>query len=202
MNNLQVVEQREVLGKEFKIYGDFENPLFLAKDVAEWIEHSKSDVMLKSVDDNEKVKVNNVYVDGRTGGNGVWFLTEDGLYEVLIQSRKPIAKEFKKEVKKILKTIRQNGMYVTEKLLDNPDLAIQAFTKLKEEREKRKALEIKIESDKPKVLFADAVETSKTTILIGDLAKIIKQNGVDMGQKRLFAWLRENGYLIKRKTNY
>lgn len=130
MNNLQVVEQREVLGKEFKIYGDFENPLFLAKDVAEWIEHSKSDVMLKSVDDNEKVKVNNVYVDGRTGGNGVWFLTEDGLYEVLMQSRKPIAKEFKKEVKKILKTIRQNGMYVTEKLLDNPDLAIQAFTKL------------------------------------------------------------------------
>lgn len=199
MNNLQVVEQREVLGKEFKIYGDFENPLFLAKDVAEWIEHSKSDVMLKSVDDNEKVKVNNVYVDGRTGGNGVWFLTEDGLYEVLMQSRKPIAKEFKKEVKKILKTIRQNGMYVTEKLLDNPDLAIQAFTKLKEEREKRKALEIKIESDKPKVLFADAVETSKTTILIGDLAKIIKQNGVDMGQKRLFTWLRENGYLIKRK---
>ena len=96
MNNLQVVEQREVLGKEFKIYGDFENPLFLAKDVAEWIEHSKSDVMLKSVDDNEKVKVNNVYVDGRTGGNGVWFLTEDGLYEVLMQSRKPIAKEFKK----------------------------------------------------------------------------------------------------------
>ena len=202
MNNLQVVEQREVLGKEFKIYGDFENPLFLAKDVAEWIEHSKSDVMLKSVDDNEKVKVNNVYVDGRTGGNGVWFLTEDGLYEVLMQSRKPIAKEFKKEVKKILKTIRQNGMYVTEKLLDNPDLAIQAFTKLKEEREKRKALEIKIESDKPKVLFADAVETSKTTILIGDLAKIIKQNGIDMGQKRWFAWLRENGYLIKRKTNY
>lgn len=199
MNNLQVVEQREVLGKEFKIYGDFENPLFLAKDVAEWIEHSKSDVMLKSVDDNEKVKVNNVYVDGRTGGNGVWFLTEDGLYEVLMQSRKPIAKEFKKEVKKILKTIRQNGMYVTEKLLDNPDLAIQAFTKLKEEREKRKALETKIESDKPKVLFADAVETSKTTILIGDLAKIIKQNGIDMGQKRLFAWLRENGYLIKRK---
>ena len=96
MNNLQVVEQREVLGKEFKIYGDFENPLFLAKDVAEWIEHSKSDVMLKSVDDNEKVKVNNVYVDGRTGGNGVWSLTEDRLYEVLMQSRKPIAKEFKK----------------------------------------------------------------------------------------------------------
>ena len=198
-NEINVIDERKVLNFDFRVYGDFDNPLFLAKDVAEWIEHSKSDVMLKSVDDNEKVKVNNVYVDGRTGGNGVWFLTEDGLYEVLMQSRKPIAKEFKKEVKKILKTIRQNGMYVTEKLLDNPNLAIQAFTKLKEEREKRKALEIKIESDKPKVLFADAVETSKTTILMGDLAKIIKQNGIDMGQKRLFAWLRENGYLIKRK---
>ena len=202
MNNLQVVEQREVLGKEFKIYGDFENPLFLAKDVAEWIEYSKTgkgayDVskMLNTVDDIEKLS-GTIFVSGQN--REMRFLTEDGLYEVLMQSRKPIAKEFKKEVKKILKTIRQNGMYVTEKLLDNPDLAIQAFTKLKEEREKRKALEIKIETDKPKVLFADAVETSKTTILIGDLAKIIKQNGVDMGQKRLFAWLRENGYLIKR----
>lgn len=151
--------------------------------------------MIAKVDEIEKLKA----IVSLSGQNReAWFLTEDGLYEVLMQSRKPIAKEFKKEVKKILKTIRQNGMYVTEKLLDNPDLAIQAFTKLKEEREKRKALEIKIESDKPKVLFADAVETSKTTILIGDLAKIIKQNGVDMGQKRLFAWLRENGYLIKR----
>lgn len=195
MNNLQVVEQREVLGKEFKIYGDFENPLFLAKDIASWIEHNKPFEMIAKVDEIEKLKA----IVSLSGQNReAWFLTEDGLYEVLMQSRKPIAKEFKKEVKKILKTIRQNGMYVTEKLLDNPDLAIQAFTKLKEEREKRKALEIKIESDKPKVLFADAVETSKTTILIGDLAKIIKQNGVDMGQKRLFAWLRENGYLIKR----
>ena len=115
-----------------------------------------------------------------------------------MQSRKPIAKAFKKEVKIILKTIRQNGMYVTDKLLDDPDLAIKAFTKLKEEREKRKALETQIEEDKPKVLFANAVETSKSTILIGDLAKILKQNGIDIGQKRLFSWLRDNGYLIKR----
>ena len=136
-------------------------------------------------------------MDGST--NKQWFLTEDGLYEVLMQSRKPIAKQFKKEVKKILKSIRMNGMYATDKLLDNPDLAIQAFTKLKEEREKRKALEIKIEEQKPKVIFAEAVETSKTLILIGDLAKLIKQNGTDMGQKRMFTWLRDNGYLIKRQ---
>ena len=90
-------------------------------------------------------------------------------------------------------------MYVTDKLLDNPDLAIQAFTKLKEERERRLQLEHEAEVNKPKVIFAGAVETSKTSILIGDLAKIIKQNGIDIGQKRLFDWLRENNFLIKRQ---
>lgn len=194
--NLVVIDEREVLGKEFKIYGDIENPLFLAKDVANWIEHTDLSRMVNMVDDNEKLK-RTLFVSGQN--REMWLLTEDGVYEVLMQSRKPIAKAFKKEVKIILKTIRQNGMYATDKLLDNPDLAIQAFTKLKEEREKRKALEIEKEQNRPKVIFAEAVETSKSSILIGDLAKLIKQNGVDMGQKRLFIWLRENGYLIKRQ---
>lgn len=194
--NLQIIDERKVLGKDFKIYGDIENPLFLAKDVANWIEHSNPRVMLNTVDENEKV-VNNVYTLG--GSQESWFLTEDGLYEVLMQSRKPIAKQFKKEVKKILKSIRMNGMYVTEKLLNNPDFMIKTFMKLKEEKEKRVALELKVEEQKPKVVFADAVETSKTSILIGDLAKLIKQNGTDIGQKRMFTWLRDNGYLIKRQ---
>ena len=106
-NNLMIFEEREVLGRDFKMYGDKDNPLFLAKDVASWIEHSKVSMMLQSIDEDEKVKVNNVYFENRTGGNGTWFLTEDGLYEVLMQSRKPIAKQFKKEVKKILKELRQ-----------------------------------------------------------------------------------------------
>ena len=194
--NLVVIDEREVLGKEFKIYGDIENPLFLAKDVANWIEHTDLSRMVNMVDDNEKLK-RTLFVSGQN--REMWLLTEDGVYEVLMQSRKPIAKAFKKEVKQILKTIRLNGMYATDKLLDNPDLAIQAFTKLKEEREKRKTLEIEKEQNRPKVIFAEAVETSKSSILIGDLAKLIKQNGVDMGQKRLFTWLRENGYLIKRQ---
>ena len=195
-NNLQIIDERKLFGKDFKIYGDIENPLFLAKDVANWIEHNQVARMMEMVDENEKL----MCLISTSGQNReMWFLTEDGLYEVLMQSRKPIAKQFKKEVKKILKSIRMNGMYATDKLLDNPDLAIQAFTKLKEEREKRKALEIKIEEQKPKVIFADAVETSKTSILIGDLAKLIKQNGVDIGQKRMFIWLRDNGYLIKRQ---
>lgn len=108
MQELKIIEQREVLGQDFKIYGDFENPLFLAKEIAEVIEHSNSRMMLQGVDENEKV-VNNAYTLG--GNQEQWFLTEDGLYEVLMQSKKPIAKAFKSEVKSILKEIRKTGSY-------------------------------------------------------------------------------------------
>ena len=109
MNELQIIEEREVLGKEFRIYGDFENPLFLAKDVAEWIDYDISNVskMVNNVDENEKIIT-------RINNTNATFLTEDGLYEVLMLSRKPIAKEFKKQVKEILKTIRKTGMYATD----------------------------------------------------------------------------------------
>ena len=200
MNELKIIDEREVLGKQLRIYGDFENPLFKADEVAKWIEHSNVSKMLESIDDNEKIKLE---IGTLTNGYSAWFLTEDGLYEVLMQSRKPIAKKFKKKVKEILKSVRKHGMYATDELLDNPDLIIKMATKLKEERAKNKELEDKMKEDKPKVIFADSVETSKNTILIGELAKIIKQNGVDIGQKRLFAWLRDNGFLIKREgTDY
>lgn len=195
MNELKIVEQRELLGKEFRVYGDFENPLFLAKDVAEWIEHSNSRMMLQAVDENEKLCVNNPYA--LQGQQEQWFLTEDGLYEVLMQSRKPIAKEFKREVKQILKTIRKHGLYATDELLDNPDIAIAAFKALKEEREARKALEAENERMQPLALFAKSVSASDTSILIGDLAKLLKQNGYDTGQKRLFEELRQRGFLMK-----
>lgn len=198
MNELKVIEQRKVLGVDFRIYGDVENPLFLAKDVAEWIEHSNSRVMLDSVDENEKV-VRNVYTLG--GNQESWFLTEDGLYEVLMQSRKPIAKEFKKEVKAILKSIRKHGAYMTDSTIEeaiaNPDFLIRLATELKNEKAARKELEEKRERDKPKVLFADAVSASRTSILIGDLAKLLKQNGYNTGQNRLFEELRGRGFLMK-----
>ena len=195
MNELKIVEQRELLGKEFRVYGDFENPLFLAKDVAEWIEHSNSRMMLQAVDENEKLCVNNPYA--LQGQQEQWFLTEDGLYEVLMQSRKPIAKEFKREVKQILKTIRKHGLYAKEELLDNPDIAIAAFKALKEEREARKALEAENKQMQPLALFAKSVSASDTSILIGDLAKLLKQNGYGTGQKRLFEELRQRGFLMK-----
>lgn len=109
---LQVVEQREVLGKNFRIYGNVDEPLFLAKDVADWIEYSASNVskLVGVVDEDEKVRTN---VTTLGGTQETWFLTEDGLYEILMQSRKPIAKVFKKKVKEILKTIRKTGHYET-----------------------------------------------------------------------------------------
>lgn len=202
MQIMKIIDEREILGKQFRIFGDFENPLFLAKDVAEWIEYDTSSInkMLNNVDETEKVRKN---VPTPGGNQEMWFLTEDGLYEVLMLSRKQIAKEFKKQIKEILKTIRKNGMYVTERLLDNPDLAIQAFTKLKEEREKRKELEAKIEEQKPQVLFANTVKSSYTSILVGELAKILTQGGFKTGQNRLFDLLRKDGFLISRQgTDY
>ncbi|WP_336161743.1 Bro-N domain-containing protein [Fusobacterium polymorphum] len=99
-NQLQIIDEREVLGKQLRIYGDFENPLFLAKDIAEWIDYAKTgngsyDVnkMLKTVDENEKL-IRKIFASGQN--REMWFVTEDGLYEVLMQSTKPIAKEFKK----------------------------------------------------------------------------------------------------------
>lgn len=199
MQELQVINQQEVLGKHFRIYGTIENPLFLAKDVAEWIEHSKASMMLEGIDEDEKLK-ETIFTSGQN--REMWFLTEDGFYEVLMQSKKPIAKKFKKEVKKILKDIRKHGMYATETTIDNilndPDFGIRLLTELKEEKAKRKAVEEENKNNKPKVIFADAVATSQTSILVGELAKILKQNDIEIGEKRLFKWLRNNGYLIKR----
>src|SRR5215469_9470972 len=129
MNNLQIITQRTVLEKDFTVYGDFKNPLFLAKDVAEWIDYAYKDSrqihrdvskMLSTVDDDEKAKYQ-LNLGGENCSHGgirsnvdMWFLTEDGLYEVLMQSRKPIAKQFKKQVKAILKEIRMTGGHVSD----------------------------------------------------------------------------------------
>ena len=103
-NELKVIDERIVLEKEFRIYGTVDKPLFLAKDVANWIEHNKPNELISNVDEDEKLKA----IISHSGQNReMWFLTEDGLYEVLMQSRKPIAKQFKKKVKEILKTHRR-----------------------------------------------------------------------------------------------
>lgn len=115
---LQVLKQTELLGQQLTVYGTMEQPLFLAKDVAEWIEHSNPASMLQNIDADEKA-INIVYTLG--GEQSAWFLTEDGLYEVLMQSRKPIAKQFKKGVKNILREIRTTGGYLATSDTDTED---------------------------------------------------------------------------------
>ena len=125
MGVLQIIEQREILGKQLTMYGDFEEPLFLAKEVAEWIENKQPTQMVELVDEDEKLKC----IINTSGQNReMWFLTEDGLYEVLMQSRKPIAKQFKKEVKTLLKNIRK-GMFSQNYISGTSQYSIQDIVK-------------------------------------------------------------------------
>lgn len=135
-------------------------------------------------------------------------INESGLYSLVLSSKLPSAKEFKRWIThEVIPAIRKHGAYMTEdtleKALTSPDFLIQLATQLKEEKEKRLAAEKQIEMDRPKTIFADAVSASHTSILVGEMAKILRGNGVEIGQKRFFDWLRENGYLIRRKgTDY
>ena len=131
------------------------------------------------------------------------FIPENIFYRLAMKAKNETAERFQAKVAdEIIPSIRRNGAYMTadtlEKALSSPDFLIQLATKLKDEQERNQALKAENDRMKPKEIFADAVAASRTSILIGDLAKLIKQNGVDIGQKRMFAWLRENGYLIKR----
>ena len=134
-------------------------------------------------------------------------INESGLYNVILRSDKPEAKPFRKWVtSEVLPTIRRHGMYATpdtvEKMLADPDTTIKLLETIKQERAARLALEAQAEADKPKVLFADAVSASHTSILVGDLAKLLRQNGVEIGQNRLFSFLREKGYLCSQGERY
>ena len=140
------------------------------------------------------------------GQRGGWLINESGLYSLVLSSKLPTAKKFKRWVtSEVLPSIRKHGAYMTpeklEEALLDPDTLIRLATDLKQEREKRIEAQAKIETDKPKVLFADAVCASQSSILVGDLAKLLKQNGVNMGQNRLFAYLRDNGYLMKQGSS-
>ena len=138
---LQVLKQTELLGQQLTVYGTMEQPLFLAKDVAEWIEHTNPASMLQSIDSDEKL-IETLFISGQ--GREVWLLTEDGLYEVLMQSRKPIAKQFKKGVKNILREIRTTGGYLAtsdtdtnEEILAKAVLVAQKTIERKDQRIKR-----------------------------------------------------------------
>lgn len=199
MDNLIIFEEREVLGKDFKIYGTKENPLFLAKDVKEWIEHSDVSMMLKKVDKEEKV-TNNVCTLG--GIQQAWFLTEDGLYEVLMQSRKPIAKQFKKEVKKILKQIRTTGGAVR----NEEEFIKNYFPSFSDEVKQAMVLDLKQQNEKiqkeleEKKRFLNQISASSNSILVRDVAHLATKHNLKIGEKRLWNKLREWGLIQKNST--
>jgi phage antirepressor YoqD-like protein len=195
MTDLQILDERTMFDKTFRMYGTPDEPLFLAKDVAEWIEHSDVSTMLRTVPEDEKL-TQTMFVSGQN--RDYWCLTEDGLYEVLMQSRKPIAKSFKKEVKNILKTIRKHGAYMTpqkiEEVLLNPDTIIQLATLLKEAQTKSLLLEQRVAEYEPKVQYLDQILTSKGTLTITQIAADYGMTAYQLN-KMLFM---EN---IQRKVN-
>lgn len=192
------------------LVGSNQEPYFVGKDVAQALGYADTKSAIADHVDTEDKQIiqRGQFTTLEIPNRGLTVINESGLYSLILGSKLQTAKEFKHWVtSEVLPSIRKHGAYMTddtiEKALNEPDFLIRLATKLKEEKELRAKAEAQIEADKPKVIFADAVSVSKTSILIGELAKILKQNGVDTGEKRLFTYLRDNGYLIKRKgTDY
>lgn len=192
MNNLQTFSFNNQPVRTVQLNNQ---PYWVLKDVCDVLELSNPTVVANRLEDDERAKFNL----GRQGEATV--ITESGLYAVILRSDKPNAREFRKWItSEVLPAIRKTGVYLTdEKAYDithNPqslaDLLLQAGEQLKQK-------EIIIQEMKPKALFADAVASSKTSILIGQLAKILTQNGYQIGQNRLFEKLRNEGFLSSRK---
>lgn len=172
---------------------------FVGKDVAEvlgYVDTNKAIAM--HVDEDDKLNDKSALSLGQRGG---WLINESGLYCLVLSSKLPTAKAFKRWVtSEVLPSIRKHGMYAKDELLNNPDLLIAVAQELKEERQKNAQLTAENNTMKPKALFADAVSASETSILVRDLAKLLRQNGVEIGEKRLYKWLREYGYVCKGST--
>ncbi|MCX8672971.1 phage antirepressor KilAC domain-containing protein [Bifidobacterium sp. B4001] len=170
---------------------------WVLKDVCEVLGIRNATDVAKRLDRDEVTRFN---LGGLSGQANI--VNETGLYRIVLRSDKPEAREFQRWVTHdVLPSIRRHGAYmseaVVERTLADPDYLIRLATQLKEDRAARFKAERRLEVQKPKVLFADAVSAAHTDILVGDLAKILKGNGVDTGGTRLFAWMREHGYLMK-----
>ena len=204
MNNIQIF-QNEQFGKVRIAMNESNEPLFCLADVCGVIGIANARNVRSRLEEDDVRQMDTIDSLGRN--QQVTFITESGLYDVIIRSDSEKAKPFRKWVtSEVLPSIRKHGAYMTsdtlEKALTSPDFLIQLAINLKEEKQKRIEAEQKIQKDAPKVLFADAVSTSHRSCLIAELAKILQQNGVNIGQNRLFSWMRENGYLCQKGDYY
>ena len=207
MNNEIKVFSNEEFGSIRRVEIDGEYWLS-GKDVAQALGYAKPENALSAHVDDEYKTTTLVQGTGSNYKSKATVINESGLYSLVLSSKLPSAKKFKRWVtSEVLPSVRKHGAYMTPETLEaailNPDYLLKVATALKAETDKRKALEAKVSADAPKVLFADSVAASSSTVLVGELAKIMRQNGVDMGERRLFRWMRDNGYLIKRNgTDY
>lgn len=202
-NNIQIFKN-ESFG-EIRVAGTSEEPLFCAKDVAIALGYSDTaDAIQRHCKSGKKVF--HPHSNG-IGGVNMVYIPEKDVYRLIMRSNLPDAEKFQDWVcEEVLPSIRKHGIYATdvtiEKLLADPDFAIQALQNLKEERQKRIEAEQKVAEASPAIAFTNAVQASNSSFLIGELAKLIAQNGYPIGEKRLFAWMREKGYLGKHGERY
>ena len=172
-------------------------PWWVLKDVCDALELSNPTAVTERLDDDERAKFNL----GRQGNVNI--INESGLYKVILRSDKPEAKKFTRWVThEVLPSIRRHGAYLTldkaRELMNDPDAWISLISALKKERIKNESLQAQIEEDRPKVTFANAVTASdKSTITVGELAKVLKSNEIDIGQNRLYEKLRREGFIIR-----
>lgn len=179
-----------------------DKPYFVAVDVARALGYSNPHDAIarhcKGVVKHEGVSININQYGTKTSQRAMMsFIPEGDIYRLITRSQLPEAEKFEAWVfDEVIPSIRKHGLYAMDDLINNPDLAIKALTALKEEREKNARLEAVNEELKPKAEIADAITESKDSISVGDMAKLLKQNGVEIGQNRFFDWLRANGYLM------
>lgn len=196
MNNLQLFNFE---GNEVRTLKINDEPYFVGNDVAKILGYSNyRKAVFEHVDDEDKLRTQIRYA----GQNReVTVINESGLYSLILSSKMPNARKFKHWVtSEVLPAIRKHGAYMTdEKAFDVVNNKDGLASLLQQAADQLRAKDIQIEKMKPKALFADSVATSKTTILVGELAKILRGNGINIGANRLFEWLREHGYLIQRK---
>ena len=204
---IQVLKQTELCGRQFAVYGTAERPMFLAKEIASVIGHSDVSTMMRAVDDDEK-EANNVCTLG--GSQTAWFLTEDGLYELLMQSRKPVAKEFKRGVKTILKEIRRTGGYIAAKEDETPAEIMARALKVADATLKRQAqrvqmLEGRVEVQQehirvlePKAEYTDEVLQSPNTYTFTQMAKELDFRTV----AHLTAYLKKKGIIFRQSGRW
>ena len=198
MNNIQIFKNKQFGEvRAIEINGE---PWLVGKDVTEILGYQNASKALSDhVDEDDKLNNESLSSLGQRGG---WLINESGLYSLILGSKLPQAKQFKKWVTaEVLPSIRKHGGYFKgQETMTDEELLSKALLVAKSQIDEKNK---QIEQMRPKEIFADAVATSKTSILIGELAKMLRQNGIEIGQNRLFTWLRDNGYLIKRNgTDY